>query len=263
MKCKGKSKQKNKFGRLVEVTCNTDLDEHDIFCHKCGEPTGALSGDLSAKLNIKQSWEVFKNNKAKFFPFSIFIVLTAFLLMVLAIYFSNNKYFLNNVLLLIVVPFVLIPFSFEEDFINNFFTIRKYFRNLKYYPKFFIFTLINILFFLFLKIICTGYFLGITIDPILHLVRLVLVIYWITIVLPAPILMIRKSMNPVKAIIVSYKAGNETRWQQFFLIVLVALINLLGAVLIGLGLLVTIPLSYIIIERYYLNMRDYKLFENK
>jgi len=112
-----------------------------------------------------------------------------------------------------------------------------------------------------MKIICTGYLLNIAIDPVLHIVRLVMVLYWIAIVVPAPVLMVRKSLNPIKAIIVSYKAGKETRWQQFFLAIRIVLVNVLGAAIVGLGLLVTIPLSYLQLEKYYSKMEEYELFE--
>ena len=269
MKCKGKIKEKTKKGRTVERDCNNKLTEYQIFCDKCGEPTGALSGPLSAKQNYKEAWDQFNKVKSKFYPFSIFIILTAFLLIGLGILFSKNlaeifkieQYLFTNLMLLILVPFVFIPFGFKEDFVINHFTIGRYFRGLKYYPQFFLLTLVNILYFTLLKVICTGYKLGITIDPILHLVRLVLVLYWITIVFPSVILIIRKRVNAFKAIVLCYKASAETRWQQFFLVVRIFLYNVLGAALAGLGLLVTIPLSYVIIEKYYEKLDEFELFE--
>ncbi len=266
MKCKGKIKEKNRFGKVIKRTCGEKLSEHAIFCHVCGEPTGALSHSLSCKANWRETWNEFKNRKAKFFPFAIFIILTAFLLVGLSVYFGsvnyfNNNYFFINLFLLVTVPLVLIPLSFKKESYSNYFTIKQYFTNLKYYFKFFLFTLINILYFFLLKIICTGYLLNIAIDPILHIVRLVMVLYWIAIVVPAPILMIRKFVNPIRAIVVSYKAGKETRWQQFFLAIRIVLVNAIGAAFVGLGLLVTIPLSYLQLEKYYSKMEEYELFK--
>lgn len=262
MKCKGKIKERTGSGKLMTRFCNEKLEEHQIFCHKCGEPTEALSGPLSAKENLKQVWIEFKKVKAKFYPFSIFIILTAFLLIGLAVYFTRGNYFQTNLALLIFVPFALIPLSFDENFISNHFTINMFFSKLKYYPIFFLFTLINIIYFALMKIICTGYSLNIAVDPILHIVRLIMVLYWIAIIVPTPILMIRKKMNPVSAIILSIKSGKETRWQQFFIAFIVFVLNIVGVLLIGLGLLVTIPLSFVLIERYYLRMDEFELFEN-
>ena len=269
MKCKGKIKEKTRSGRTIEKNCTAKLDEHAIFCSECGEPTDALSGPLSAKKNYQEAWKEFKQIKTKFYPFSIFMIFTAFLLILLSVLFSRSlaesfnidHYLFVNLVLLILVPFVLVPFSFEPGFLKEHFTISGYFKELKNYPKFFMLTLVYILYFALLKVLCTGFQLGIATDPILHLVRLVLVLYWITIMLPSPILIIRKKVNAFKAVVLCYKASAETRWQQFFLVLKIVFINIIGAALAGLGLLVTIPLSYVLIEKYYDNMDEFELFK--
>ena len=191
MKCNGMRKEKTKNGRKIDVKCNNELDKHAIFCKVCGQSTGALSGPLSAKKNYQEVWEKFKPIKSQYYSFSIFIVLTSFLLIGLGIFFSIDlaesfkidHYLFTNLMLLILVPFTLIPFSFDGNFTDDPFKISMYFQALKNYPKFFLLVLVNILYFLLLKILCTGYILGITVDPILHPVRLILVLYWITITL--------------------------------------------------------------------------------
>ncbi|MDA3813331.1 MAG: hypothetical protein PF570_03670 [Candidatus Cloacimonetes bacterium] len=269
MKCNGMRKEKTKNGRKIEVRCNTELDKHALFCKVCGQPTGALSGSLSAKVNYQKIWEKFKLIKSQYYSFSIFIVLTFFLLIGLGIFFSKylaesfkiDHYLFVNLMLLILVPFVLIPFGFKENFTDEPFKISMYFKKLKKYPKFFLLVLVNILYFLLLKIFCTGYILGITVDPILHPVRFILVLYWITITFPAVLLISRKKMNPIKAVISCYRASAETRWQQFFVMFRLFLMNVIGAAFAGLGLLVTIPFSYILIEKYYQSLDEFELFE--
>lgn len=268
MKCKGMKKEKTKNGKKIVVKCNTELDQHAIFCPVCGEPSGALSGPLSANVNYKYVMNKFNLNKSKYYPFAIFMTLTSFMLIGLGVFFSNNlaeslkidHYIFTNLMLLILVPFTLIPFSFEENFAEEAFTISMYFKGLKYYPKFFLLVLINILYFLLLKILCTGYLLGITVDPILHPVRFILVLYWITITFPSVLLIIRKKMDPITAVIACYKASAETRWQQFFIVFRLFVMNIIGAALAGLGLLVTIPFSYILIEKYYQSLDEFELF---
>ncbi|MFC1898311.1 hypothetical protein ACFLYJ_01940 [Candidatus Cloacimonadota bacterium] len=263
MKCKGSIiEKKSLFEKKVKV-CNNQLADHQIFCDKCGTSTGVLSKDLSAKQNWKQAWNQFKPEKASYYAFSIFMIICIFSFIGLSAVMGSQYFWYNNLVLLFIVPLALIPFSFESNFLTEPFTIKKFFQYAQHYPKLFLFVLINIAFFIFLKILCTGAFLNIATDPILHEVRLILVLYWIAIVLPAPILMIRKKMNPLKAIIVSYKAGSETRWQQFFVVFFLFCANLLGLALAGLGLLVTIPFTYIIIERYYLRMDEYELFDTE
>lgn len=269
MKCRGMKKEKTKNGKKIQVKCNTELDQHAIFCHVCGEPTAALSGQLSAKVNYKDVWNKFNQNKSKYYPFAIFMTLTSFLLIGLGVYFSEtlaeslkiDHYIFTNLMLLFLVPFTLIPFGFKENFTKEPFKISMYFKGLKNYPKLFLLVLINILYFLILKILCTGYVLGITVDPILHPVRFVLVLYWITITFPAVLLVIRKRFNPIKAIIICCKASAETRWQQFFIVFRLFVMNVIGAALAGLGLLLTIPFSYILIEKYYMSLDEFELFE--
>jgi hypothetical protein len=60
-----------------------------------------------------------------------------------------------------------------------------------------------------------------------------------------------------------YKGGKETRWQQFFTYVILLLINVLGAIPLGLGLLVTIPYSFAVLERYFNQMDKLNLFPTK
>ena len=269
MKCNGMRKEKTKNGRKIDVRCNTELDKHAIFCKVCGQSTGALSGPLSAKVNYQNVWKKFKPIKSQYYPFSIFIIFTSLLLIGLGIFFSNDlaesfkidHYVFTNLMLLILVPFTLIPFGFKENFTDEPFKIAMYFQALKNYPKFFLLVLVNILYFLLLKILCTGYILGITVDPILHPVRFILVLYWITITFPAVLLITRKKMNPIKAVISCYKASAETRWQQFFIVFRLFVMNIIGAAFVGLGLLVTIPFSYILIEKYYQSLDEFELFE--
>ncbi len=263
MKCKGTIIDKKTFAETKKWPCDAKLAEHQIFCHKCGTPTKALSTDLSYKQNRRQAWQKFKDVKSRYYQFAIFMIICVFSLIFASIILGTRHFWYNNLALLFIVPFALIPFSFEPNFTETPFTIGMYFKHLKHYPRYWLFVFISIIWFIFLKILCTGAFLNIATDPILHEVRLVLVIYSIVIAMPIPILMIRKKMNPVKAIILSYKAGKETRWPQFFLLLYLFFINAVGLALAGLGLLVTIPFSFVLIEQYYRKMDEYELFETE
>ncbi|MCF7814753.1 MAG: hypothetical protein K9N09_10870 [Candidatus Cloacimonetes bacterium] len=263
MKCRGKIVEKKTFGKNKVWPCDAKLAKHQIFCHKCGTATDALSTGLSFKQNRQQAWQKFKETKSQYYPFAIFMIIAVFSWIFASVIYGTRNFLYNNLALLFITPLALIPFSFEEDFTKGPFTIGMYLKHLKYYPKYWIFTLLGIIWFIFLKILCTGAFINIATDPILHEVRFILVIYSIVIAMPIPIMMIRRNINPIKAIIVAYKAGKETRWQQFFLLLYLFFINLLGLAAVGLGLLVTIPFSYILIERYYLRMEEYELFETE
>jgi len=257
MRCKGKVKVKGPDGKKRNKLCNQKLAENAIFCPVCGEPTGALKNELSARKNWQQSWQKVKSNLGKYLPFSIFFIFTALLVNVAALYVTWGNYWLVNLAMLFTVPFLLVPLA-----INHYdFTISNYLKELRFYPQYWLFVLVSIVYFFLLKVICTGFLLNVAIDAILHIVRLVMVLYWIAIVLPAPVLIAAKRVNAVKAIRMSYVASAETRWQQFFLEILALLGIIIGAALAGLGLLVAIPLMYYAFISYYHALNELKLFE--
>ena len=259
MKCKGSYIEK-KNGKKFEKKCGNELSEHTIFCDVCGKPTNALSTGLSAKKGRIESWEEFKKVRAKSYPFGIFMVLVFLPIFAAFLKFGNSNYFISNLILLFVVPFLLIPFGFEQGFASRPFTIGEYFKNLKHYPKMWFLVLLNIIFFFVLKVLCTGFLLGVATDPILHIVRFILVLHWITIMLPAPLVAIRKKINPIKALILCYKASTETRWQQFYIVLVIFFGNLLALMLAVFGMLATVPYAYVLTERYYEQMDEYVLF---
>lgn len=268
MKCKNLVKEKTNNGRTIERKCNNELSEKDIFCDVCGQATVALKTGLNAKVNFNEIRQEAKTVRSNYYKFNLFILIGIILPIAavivfqksLAEFFGIDLYLFQNLSMLFLVPFILIPFSFEAGFSKAAFTVKNYFVGLKHYPTFFLFTAISILFFFVLKILCTGYLIGVTVDPILHPVRFVLVIYWIIIMFPAPLVIIRKEVNAFKAVKMCYVASAETRWQQLFTVSYVVGVNILGTLALGLGLLHTISLSYMIIEGYFARLDEYDLF---
>jgi hypothetical protein len=259
MRCKGRIKVKGPDGKKRNKLCNNKLDRHAIFCPVCGEPTGALKNELSARKNWQQSWQKVKANLAKYLPFAIFFIFTAILINAAALYVTWGNYWLLNLAMLFTVPLLLIPLAIT----NYEFTIANYLKKLRFYHQYWLFVLINITYFFLLKVICTGFLINVAIDAILHIVRLIMVLYWLAIILPAPVLIAAKKMNAVKAIKISYIASAETRWQQFFLEIFIMIGIIIGAALAGLGLLVAIPLMFHVIIRYYWALNEFELFTPK
>ena len=108
------------------------------------------------------------------------------------------------------------------------------------YLKLVIFMSMMVLYFFFLKIICQG-------DPILNLVRMVLVCWSIAIVFPVPVLMVTRDESVFKSISRAYIAGKYLRWHQFCLCfvlaaLLILLISLAFVLLSGLTLFIAILL---------------------
>ncbi len=254
MKCKGINKSETrKLGKTQY--CNTDLHPHQIYCHVCGEPTPALKTDLSAAQNFSQSWQTHKNKYPQKFGLGLLLTLVVYFPIAIIVFLFRGNYWMTNLALLFIVPLAMIPFAQKNDL-----TIKKFLSCLKYYPHYWLFVLLAEIYFFILKVICTGYLLDIMVDPVLHIVRLIMVLYGIACVIPVPLLIGEKNRFVVVAIFDSIKAGHETRWQQFFIVVQVFVINVIGVVCLAAGLLFTLPLSYQIIRNYYLKMDEYELF---
>lgn len=253
MKCKGTIKRDKK-----NEVCGNELHPHQIFCDVCGEPTPALKTDLSAKENFKYVWKEHRNSYQKNLSLGLFLTLVVFLPMAIIAWILWDNYLYTNITMLFIVPLAMIPFSMKEEL-----SISEYFKHLKNYPVFLIFTALAIVYFFLLKVICTGYLLNMMVDAVLHIVRLIMVLYGLACAFSVPFLISGEKMNPFTAIANSIKAGHEPRWQLFFTLVQVALVNAIGAAFLLIGLLYTLPFSYKLMRRYYQKIVEYELFKSK
>ncbi len=261
MKCKGRIKDKNTGKVKVAQICNSVIDDHAIFCPFCGTPTEALSTSLSARKVFREQWNEQRQEGMKFTVTGIILMAVVLALIFSAFYLTVEMYYITNLVILFLVPFLLIPFTFNWENGKVEFSLNNYLARLKYYPVSWLFVLANLLYYFLLKVICTGYLLTVATDPILHLVRLILSIYWLAVIFPVPFLLFKKKIPLFKAFKAAYIAGAETRWQHFHLLLFITLLNLVAIIPLGLGLIFTLPVSYRIMHRYYTNMDEYKLFD--
>ncbi len=240
--------------------CSSSLDNNAIFCPNCGWQTGFIKDNLSTKLVLKEAWQDYKGIRAKNYPFAIFFVLLILVPVGLAAFFTRDNYWINNVTMLFVTPLALIPLTFS----GSEYSLKGYAKHLKYYPMMLGISLFTTLFFFVINVICTGnpLFYYAT-DPILHPVRFVLILYWLAIVVPSFYLITELKKPPCKSIYWAYQWGRETRWQQFFLIVILSALNVVALIPVGLGLLVSVPFSIFAIRRYSEQMHQKGLFESK
>ncbi|MBW6516183.1 MAG: hypothetical protein K0B81_06175 [Candidatus Cloacimonetes bacterium] len=257
-------KSKKKFRKeLVCSKCLKDIVPDQLYCYGCGEPTKLLKAELSAQNNLREAWAEYKNRKSDNYPFAIFFIFAIFIPLVFFHFFP--RYFItidkaglslvSNLIYLFTLPLLFIPFAVPIVADKAKLSVLNYLQSLKYYPRLLIFILINIIYFFLLKMITDS------VDPILNLVRLIMVLYWLAIIVPLPHLLLRKKVNPFKAVMIVYRAGKETRWQQFFTYVYLFMINAIGLAALGVGLIITIPFSIAVLERYYLQMDKYGLFD--
>jgi len=257
-RCKGSVMVKNLSGTKVKKQCGTELDSTAIFCPVCGTATNALKEELSGSNTFKQAWnskgEIFKAN----FPASIIFFLIPAAAAIWGLTIGAGQYWLVNLIMLFVAPLAMLPFGRKD--ITQPAEPGELISLWKLYPGYWIFTLLNIAFFLLVKILCTGFLLGVVTDPLLHIARLILVLHWITIMLPAPKLMAEQQVNALAVLKKCYIASAETRWQQFYLVLALGALNAAGLLLAGFGTLFTLPVTVLVISEYYKRLNNFKLF---
>lgn len=257
-RCKGTVFVKNLSGNKVKKQCGNELESTAIFCPVCGTATSALKEELSGSKTFKQAWsnkgEIFKAN----FPGSIIFFLIPAIAAAWALTMGANQYWLVNLVMLFIVPLAMLPFGRRD--ITNTPEPGELASIWKLYPGYWMFTLLNIAFFLLIRILCTGFLLGVVTDPLLHFARLILVLHWITIMLPAPKLMAEQKVNAFAVLKKCYVASAETRWQQFYLVLVLGALNIAGLLLAGIGALFTLPITVLVISEYYKRLDNFKLF---
>lgn len=261
MRCKGRIKSKNSSGAKQGKLCNSVIEDHAIFCPVCGTSTEALKTKLAARKVFREVWVEQRKEGIQFSVTGIVLMVITLALLYSVFFLTAELYFVSNLLILLLVPFLLVPFVHQWGNGKVDLSLGSYLSVLKYYPHCWLFMLLNIVYYLLLKVICTGYLLTVATDPILNLVRFILSLYWLAVIFPMPYLLLKKKLSLFRALKTSYLAGSETRWQHFYLILFIAIMNLVAMIPLGLGLIFTLPLSYRMLQRYYDNMEEYRLFE--
>ena len=143
--------------------CNVRLAIHDRWCVNCGKQTNIIKTDLSALKTISETWKEFNIHKTQDIPIGGFSVLFSILPIAIIVYIFHtyfktdtititsfcNHMLLKSALLLLFVPFSLIGFNaiFKTD--NYSLNLKHMLQSLKTYPKYFLFTLITIVYFFF------------------------------------------------------------------------------------------------------------------
>jgi hypothetical protein len=243
--------------------CNEKTANHDLWCVKCGKQTELVSKDLSAIRSLKLSWNNYKAFRGSNLPVGISAALTGALPLIFFIWLLNyalqqlpklQLMVISNLVWLFFIPIMLVPFSAVCKKDNYEIDTNEFFSSFKYYFRYGVFSLISVLFYLIILFLCKG-------DPILNVVWLVLVIYWIAIVLPVPILMERYELNAFKAIKIAYKQLGDLRWNIFLLIIALVVVNILAVLLFFVGLAVTIPFSWFAIRDYVDKLIDFEVIE--
>lgn len=243
--------------------CNEKTAVHDLWCSNCSKQTDVLSNELSAIKSLRETWKKYNPLKGQNYPIGIFSALTSWIPAILIIWVLNftlpemprwESMLISNLVWLFLIPMLMIPLAMvckKDDYV---FRIKDLLASCGTYGKYMIFSLASVVFYLILFFVCQG-------DPILNLVWLVLVLYWLAIVFPVPILMERMQLNPLKAIKIAYKAAGDVRWNIFRMLIVLFLLNMMATVLLLVGLVVTIPFTWLAIRDYTDKLIEFEVID--
>jgi len=215
--------------------CKAKLENNSIYWNQCGIPTGFVKQHLSAFKTFGEVYNAYKGNMSKHFGISLIIFILSVLPVFTGLYLIKENfnqlspflfYAVSLVVLMIFVPFWIIPLSKKGNYLESSSQLSDFFAFIKHYPSALFLCFLSVVYLLLLKVICQG-------DPILNLVHLVLIIYGLAIMLHVPSLVFEKKMSPLAALKMAYISGKHTiRWQNVFIVMILTLINVPGLLLI-------------------------------
>jgi len=254
--------------------CNAKLATHDIWCVECGRQTDIVKNDLASMRSLGNTYRSFKEHMSGAVPGAAFSLILGIIPLVVLIWmfssiipFDNESIgglflglIIKSVSLSLFIPFVLIGFRAISQSNSYALSWQQITSALKSYPKYLLLSLISAAYYIVLYIVCWGV-PGFASLLILRLVWLVMVVYWVAIILPAPVLMERFNLSPWQAISKAYHHFHDVRWNIFLLALVLAVINALAFVLLFVPMVVTLPLSLFAIRDYTDRLVEYELLD--
>ncbi len=254
--------------------CNGRLATHDIWCVECGRQTDVVKQDLASMKSLGDTYGKFYPVKSASVPGAAFSLILGVIPMAVIIWLLNSiisledstamqmimSLVIKSVAISVFVPFVLIGFNVINGSKDYKLELSGMLAALKTYPRYLLFALLSALYYSVLYIVCWG-FPNFASLPILRLVWLVMLVYWVAIVLPAPVLMEKLGVSPLKAIRLSYRHFHDVRWNIFLLALVLAGMNALAFCLFFVPMVITLPLSLFAIRDYTERLVEYELLD--
>jgi hypothetical protein len=252
--------------------CNTRLAVHDVWCPKCQRQSSLVKNELSAMRSLKATWAQYKPNISINVPLAVPAIIFGIIPLLILIWLFNTslmlpmdstvKLLLNllikSVLVSLFLPFTLIGFKAVSTLDGYQAGKPGLFMALKAYPKYLVFSIINCAYFVVIYLICFG-FPGFGSDPILRLVWIVLVNYWIALILPVPILMEDRNLSFMAAFKLARRHFGVVRWNIYLMVLVLAMLNILATLVLLVPLAITIPFSWYAVRDYTRTLLEYEL----
>jgi len=258
--------------------CNGRISPTDVWCLHCGRQTRLVKVELSALRSLSKTWKHISQGISAYVPATTVSILfgvipIAVWLWLFSGYLNYNdqstlRYVSGMVLkvqaIVWFLPFILTPFSvLTQDSARSYqLTFSQAIKSLARYHIYVGTTFISALFLIITTIICFG-LPNFGSDPILKLVWIVLINYWLAVSLPVPVIMGRLKVNPWRAYIISYKYCHDVRWNLYLLGLVLVFANLIGAALLVIGLTITLPLSWFATRDYINLLFEYGLIPDQ
>lgn len=257
--------------------CNARLAAHDIWCVECGKQSQVVKNELSAMKSLAETYKSLRPSISSAIPGTAFALILGLIpVLVLIVLFSTiislesrtavemlRNLAIKSVAFSVFVPLILIAFKAVCKHSDYRLSFRDMIDSLRSYPKYLWFTIISALFYSFIYLICFG-LPNFGSLPILRLVWLVLVNYWVAIALPAVVLMEQFNWSPWFAIKKSYKHFHDLRWNIFLLALVLTFANLIALGLfffLLIPLVFTLSLSLFAIRDYVRRLVDFELLD--
>ena len=250
---------------MICKSCRKKVDDIDIYCLGCGFPLDRFKQQFSLKKIIKQTNDSTRNQTNTNFLYNVVLgVILAVVICVTSFKIISPStiinYIVQNALIILIAPFFMLQLAIVKEDKKTDISISQ---TLRHYPRLLLFTFWVALYFFFLKFICEGFFISFA-DPILNLVRLVLVLWGLAIVFPVPMLIIRYEDTPVlKLILKGYIAGKYLRWHQFSLIVMLGTMSIVSCLFVFLFFPTNIRFTTHLMNIWYKKQEEFKLYDRK
>ncbi len=231
--------------------CNTQINNSDIYCPKCRKKTQSIKENFLIWRSFKESYEEMKDPKNYSFSFNLFFGLTTFVFLVLLSFhyfvfnYSNDwlRYLIENAIYLVFVPVLLVPFGIQNVVMEIGYGKELNSYIVKLLPKYLFFVFVNILIFALFKFVCIG-------DSVLRLIRVILVLWWLAVLLPMPVMLNKYSKGLYKLFRMSLRGFEDLRWQFVLGYILILAVNILMIIPVFLGYLRYGSLPYHAINKY-------------
>ena len=231
--------------------CKAKLTSIDIYCKGCGRPTESFKSQFKVfdvlRLASKQvSDATFSNNIYN-------IVVTLAIIWVVFIFSFNflslsywTSYFLFNLAMVLLCPLLMIPLASVVE--------KEKKLQFNFYPKLLLLTFFVAFYFFILRIVCQG-------DPILNLVRLVMVLWGLAIAFPLFFLIFKRSEGFMVLLAKAYIAGKYLRWHQFCLCVILGLRLLASVILIFIPFSRSMNFTANVMYIWYQKQEEFELYD--